>query len=472
MIDSVYQINIERSLLNSIIFKNDALDEILEILDKNDFYLPAHSEIFEKMCSLANDKKNIDENFLLKDNPNFQNALLDVLAQSPISNYISYAKELKDNALKRHLSSLAPQINELCDNDNKSGDEVFNEIQEKLYNISINNVSNELQDMGQMLDNTINHMHKMSEIKDGLIGITTGFKSLDKKTTGFSGGDLIILAARPSMGKTALALNMALENIKQNNGVIFFSLEMGNIQLTLRLLSAYTALPLGKIRLGDLNESEWQRINDAKEILKQKMFFVDDLGSLNINQLRARVKKLIQNKDNNIKMIMIDYLGLMSSIEKTDRQNAISEISRGLKTLARELNMPIVALAQLNRMLESRDDKRPMLSDIRESGSIEQDADIVMFVYRDDVYKKHEEANKEKEAQKKGEAYKSAYIEKDIESADIIIAKQRNGPTGTVKMNFHKKLTKFEDKEMFANPVPLEVRMPIDIQKHISTPDF
>jgi len=479
MIDSVHQINIERALLNSIIFNNDILDDILEILDKNDFYLPAHCDIFEKMCLLLNEKKTIDENFLLKDSPKFTNALLEILAQSPVSNYMAYAKELKDNALKRHIANLSPLIKQLCEDENKNGEDVFNELQEELYKISINNVGNELQQMPQMLSGTIEYMKDMSQREGYLTGITTGFKSLDKKTTGFNSGDLVILAARPSMGKTALALNMALENIKAGNGVVFFSLEMGSVQLTLRLLSAFTSLPLGKIRLGKLSESEWKRVNDAQKQLEDKIFFVDDVGSLNINQLRARVRKLTQNKDNNIKLIMIDYIGLMSSVNKTDRQNAVSEISRGLKMLAMELELPIVALSQLNRLLESRDDKRPMLSDIRESGSIEQDADIVMFVYRDDVYKKHEEAQKEKEAQKKGESYKSAYIEKDIEDAEIIIAKQRNGEIGTIRMNFHKKLTKFEDKDTLAHFMPTSTttfssnaNMPIDIEKDIQTPDF
>jgi len=213
------------------------------------------------------------------------------------------------------------------------------------------------------------------------------------------------------------------------------------------LLSAKTRIPLQNVRKGDLNDKQWSDITTAFENLNTKKLFVDDSGSVNINQLRARVRKIAGNPENNIKMVIIDYLQLMQGTGNKARHEEVSEISRGLKLLAREMNVPIIALSQLNRGLESRPDKRPMLSDIRESGSIEQDADIIMFVYRDDVYKERDEQRKEKEAKDKGESYKSAFIDKPIEEAEIIIGKQRNGPTGTVKLDFHKELTKFVDKD-------------------------
>ena len=290
-----------------------------------------------------------------------------------------------------------------------------------------------------------------------LIGETTGFAALDKQTTGFNEGDLIIIAARPAMGKTALVLNMALKNVERGKGVIFFSLEMPAEQLMLRMLAAKTSIPLQNLRKGDLDDHQWSNLSGAFDDLNTKKLFVDDGGSININQLRARVRKLAQNEANNIKLVIIDYLQLMQGTGNKDRHQEVSDISRGLKMLAREMKIPIIALSQLNRGVESRPDKRPMLSDLRESGAIEQDADIIMFVYRDDVYKERDEARKEKEAKDKGEDYKSKFVNKPVEEAEIIIGKQRNGPIGTVKLDFQKALTRFVDKENDHNSAPIEM---------------
>jgi len=290
-----------------------------------------------------------------------------------------------------------------------------------------------------------------------LIGETTGFDALDRRTTGFNVGDLIIIAARPAMGKTALVLNMALKNVERGKGVIFFSLEMPAEQLMLRMLAAKTSIPLQNLRKGDMDDSQWSNLSAAFDDLNKKKLFVDDGGSININQLRARVRKLAQNEANNIKLVIIDYLQLMQGTGNKDRHQEVSDISRGLKMLAREMKIPIIALSQLNRGLENRPDKRPMLSDLRESGAIEQDADIIMFVYRDDVYKEREEAKKEKEAKDKGEDYKSKFINKPVEEAEVIIGKQRNGPIGTVKLDFQKALTRFVDKENENSAAPIEV---------------
>ena len=215
-----------------------------------------------------------------------------------------------------------------------------------------------------------------------------------------------------------------------------------------------------------MDDRQWSTLNSAFNDFNSKKLFVDDGGSLNINQLRARVRKLAQKEDNNISLIIIDYLQLMQGTGGKDRHNEVSEISRGLKLLAREIKVPIIALSQLNRGLESRPDKRPMLSDIRESGSIEQDADLIMFVYRDDVYKQRDEMRKEKEAKDKGEEYKSTFVDKPIEEAEIIIGKQRNGPIGVVKLDFHKALTKFIDKENHETaPIEVVFESVIDTEK-------
>ena len=270
------------------------------------------------------------------------------------------------------------------------------------------------------------------------------------------GNKLFLLEDMTVTHNTALVLNMALKNVEANKGVIFFSLEMPAEQLMLRLLAAKTTIPLQNLRKGDLDDLQWSTLSKAFDEFNTKKLFVDDGGSLNINQLRARVRKLAQKEENNISLIIIDYLQLMQGTGGKDRHIEVSEISRGLKLLAREIKVPIIALSQLNRGLENRPDKRPMLSDIRESGSIEQDADIIMFVYRDDVYKQRDEMRKEKEAKDKGEEYKSTFIDKPIEEAEIIIGKQRNGPIGTVKLDFHKALTKFVDKEN-QETAPIEV---------------
>ncbi len=332
--------------------------------------------------------------------------------------------------------------------------------------------------MQTVTSDTLDYIKKMKLLGNKyLIGQTTGFDSLDKRTTGLNEGDLVIIAARPAMGKTALVLNMALKNVERGKGVIFFSLEMPAEQLMLRMLAAKTSIPLQNLRKGDMDDKEWSILSAAFDDLNSKKLFVDDGGSININQLRARVRKLAQNQENNISLVIIDYLQLMQGLGNKDRHQEVSDISRGLKMLARELKIPIVALSQLNRGLENRPDKRPMLSDLRESGAIEQDADIIMFVYRDDVYKQRDEARKEKEAKDRGEDYKSKFIDRPIEEAEIIIGKQRNGPIATVKLDFHKSLTKFMDKEnenFGAAPVEVVFESIVDTSKEtkVDFPDI
>jgi len=280
-------------------------------------------------------------------------------------------------------------------------------------------------------------------------------------TSGFGEGDLIIIAARPSMGKTGLALNIALNVLKQDKGVAIFSLEMPAEQLMLRMLSAAGKIPLQDIRRGNLSDEEWSKLSEIADYFSSRALFVDDEGNINIHTIRAKLRKLkVQNPE--LSLAIIDYLQLISS-DQRERHLAIAEISRSLKLLARELQIPIIALSQLNRALESRPNKRPMLSDLRESGAIEQDADIIMFIYRDDVYKALEAKQKQKEALEKGKSIEIDFQEKEVEDAEIIIGKQRNGPTGTVEMLFHKKYTLFTDKVSEVNeiePTETHIEMP------------
>ena len=478
--DSIYSINIERAVLSSIFFNPEELEDILGVLKPKDFYLPAHKAIFEAIVKLHSEDMPIDEDFVRnrvdKKDVN-DGVLLEILSANPITNTAAYVKEIKDASVKRELATLATTIKKVAIEDDISANEALDTIQGELYKISTNSATSELKDMQTVTSDTLAYIEKMKKLGNKyLIGQTTGFEALDKKTTGFNEGDLVIIAARPAMGKTALVLNMALKNVERGKGVIFFSLEMPAEQLMLRMLAAKTSIPLQNLRKGDMDDKEWSNLSAAFDDLNSKKLFVDDGGSININQLRARVRKLAQIQENNISLVVIDYLQLMQGLGNKDRHQEVSDISRGLKMLARELKIPIVALSQLNRGLESRPDKRPMLSDLRESGAIEQDADIIMFVYRDDVYKQRDEARKEKEAKDKGEDYKSKFIDKPIEEAEIIIGKQRNGPIGTVKLDFHKALTKFIDKDNeHYGQAPIEVvfESVADVQKEtkIDFPD-
>ena len=451
--DNIYSLNIERAVLSSILFDHEIIEDILGVLKPSDFYLPAHQKVFEVMEALNHADMPIDEDFIRKrvDSKEVSDSvLIEILSANPISNTMSYVKEIKDGAVKRELATLATEIKKLTVEDNITALEAVDQVQNKLYSITMDSASSDLKNMQTVIENTREHIRKMQQRGTSyLTGQTTGFTALDKKTTGFNPGDLVIIAARPAMGKTSIVLNTTLQNLERGDGVIFFSLEMPETQLMIRLISAKTGIPLQNVRKGELDPDQAQKVEQAFQDLSTKKLFVDDGGSVNINQLRARARKIAQIESNNIKLIIVDYLQLMSGTGGSDRRLTVDEISRGLKLLAREMQIPIVALSQLNRGLESRPDKRPMLSDIRESGAIEQDADIIMFVYRDDIYKERDEQRKEKESLDKGEVppYKSAFIDKPIEEAEIIIGKQRNGSTGTVKLDFHKELTKFMDKE-------------------------
>lgn len=447
MEEQLYNLNIERSILNSILFESDQFIDIAEKLSFKDFYLPAHQEIFKAMEHLSKKELPLDEEFIKKElHDRFdENAMLEVLAVNPISNTTAYVNELRDKAMKRHLITLTTEIKRVTIEEDLPGSEVADMVEAKLYEITQDNAQLDFRDAEDVTTGTLDYIKKMKERGNSvLVGVDTGFAELNKKTTGFGEGDLIIIAARPAMGKTAFALNIMLNLINQGKGVAFFSLEMPAEQLMLRLLSAKTSIPLQKLRVGDMNDEQWGNLTNAMEFISNQPLFVDDQGSVNINQLRSKLRKL-KAKHPEVTMAIVDYLQIMSSSGTRDRHMEVSEISRGLKMLARELKMPIIALSQLNRGLESRNDKRPMLSDIRESGAIEQDADIIMFVYRDDVYRYKEEKEKEKAAQKENKEYKSTFIEKEEEDAEIIIGKQRNGPTGHIKLKFQKNFTRFVD---------------------------
>ncbi len=454
MQDNLYNLAFERSILSSIVFEPSQFDELSVILKADDFYLPAHQDIFKAMLHLLQREQPIDEEFikkeLIKVKKFDEQVLLEILSANPISNTQAYVNEIKDKSLKRHLLTLTTDIKRVTVEEELPSEEVIDIVEKKLYEITQDNQTSDFKDAPKMTFDTMEYIKEMKARGDTvLVGVDTGFSELNKMTTGFGKGDLVIIAARPAMGKTSFILNTVNSLILQNKGVAFFSLEMPAEQLMLRLLSIQTSIPLQHLRTGNMNNEQWSSLNGAIDRMNSAKLFVDDQGSININQLRSKLRKL-KNQHPEIEIAVIDYLQIMQGVGTQDRHLQVSEISRGLKMLARELEMPIVALSQLNRGLEARNDKRPMLSDIRESGSIEQDADIILFVYRDDVYLYKEEKEREKAAKAEGKEFVSEYVEKEEEDAEIIIGKQRNGPTGHVKLVFQKKLTRFVDAPAFS----------------------
>jgi len=454
MQDNLYNLAFERSILSSIVFEPSQFDELSVALKVDDFYLPAHQDIFKAMLTLLQKDQPIDEEFikkeLIKVKKFDEQVMLEILSANPISNTTAYVNEVKDKSLKRHLLTLTTEIKRVTVEEELPSAEVVDIVEKKLYEITQDNQTSDFKDAPKMTFDTMEYIKEMKARGNSvLVGVDTGFAELNKMTTGFGKGDLVIIAARPAMGKTSFILNTVNSLINQGKGVAFFSLEMPAEQLMLRLLSIQTSIPLQKLRVGDMNDQQWSSLNGAIDNMNSAKLFVDDQGSVNINQLRSKLRKL-KNQHPEIEIAVIDYLQIMQGVGTQDRHLQVSEISRGLKMLARELEMPIVALSQLNRGLESRNDKRPMLSDIRESGSIEQDADIILFVYRDDVYLYKEEKEREKAAKAEGKEFVSEYVEKEEEDAEIIIGKQRNGPTGHVKLVFQKKLTRFVDAPAYS----------------------
>ena len=457
MQENLYNLAFERSILSSIVFEPSQFDELSVVLKKDDFYLPAHQDIFGVMLILLQKDQPIDEEFIKKELIKIkkfdESVMLEILSANPISNTKAYVDEIKDKSLKRHLLTLTTEIKRVTVEEELPSADVIDIVEKKLYEITRDNQTSDFKDSPKITFDTMSYIKEMKARGNNvLVGVDTGFHELNKMTTGFGKGDLVIVAARPAMGKTSFILNTVNNLITKGKGVAFFSLEMPAEQLMLRLLSIQTSIPLQKLRVGDMSDDQWSSLNGAIDKMNNAKLFVDDQGSININQLRSKLRKL-KNQHPEIEIAVIDYLQIMQGIGNQDRHLQVSDISRGLKMLARELNMPVVALSQLNRGLESRNDKRPMLSDIRESGSIEQDADIILFVYRDDVYLYKEEKEREKAAKAEGKEFNPTYVEKEEEDAEIIIGKQRNGPTGHVKLVFQKKLTRFVDSVGYAKGI-------------------
>ena len=424
----------EMSVIGSMLMDQQAISAAMEILHPEDFYSRQYGIMFETMTELELSGMAVDpvtlQNRLREKNlppETYDNAqLASLLAQVPTSaNIVSYAKIVAEKALLRRLIRVNEQIAQEGYQESESAEDLLKRSEEEIFRLSQNTGSRDFLPIRDIVINAIRKIEAASKIKNSITGIASGFTDLDRSTAGFQPSDFILIAARPSMGKTALALNIA-QNVamRTDKHVAIFSLEMSREQLATRLFSMESHVDSQKIRTGNMTDGEWEDLIEGAEKVGSSNLILDDTAAISVAEMRSRCLKF--KMDMGLDMIIIDYLQLMSGSGKRaseSRQQEISDISRSLKSLARELEVPIIALSQLSRAVEQRPDKRPMLSDLRESGAIEQDADLVMFIYRDDYY--HPEDSEEKGI------------------AEVIIAKQRNGPTGKVKLKWLPELTKF-----------------------------
>ena len=445
--------NIEKPILSSIIYRPELLDDLIyELPNEGYFYDSNHKKIYKVILELYHNNEPIDEEFInkyLSNDKRFNdNSLIEILATSPLVDLTGYINELKELAFRRNITALSTKMFKIAKDQEKSKELIEETVQRDIFDVVSQDMQKGFLTSKEVIGQTLDYLKERKERGNQILtGVNTGFNRINNMTTGFNKGDFVIIAARPSMGKTALALNITLKNIEEGTGVVFFSLEMPAEQLMLRLLSIKTSIPLQNLRIGKLEDDEWTRVNDALKSFEDKTFIVDDSTFSTISTIKTKARKLKMQYPN-IELIVIDYLGLIEGLQNRDRHLEVSVISRGLKTLARELEIPIIALSQLNRELEKRTNKRPMISDLRDSGSIEQDADLIMFVHREDVYRQLEERRKELKAKEEGkyqEKPKMEEISSDEVMAEIIIGKQRNGPTGIIELNFQKSLTKFEE---------------------------
>lgn len=425
----------ERAVLGAILLNDQVFAKIEDMLVPDDFYSPAHSSIYESMVELIHEKKRIDiltlqdhlEKKQLLEKIGGVVYLVSLQEEIPAAGLIAHhAGIIKEKSFLRQLIGTATNIIEDCyDQRDFDIDSVLDQAESHIFKIAGKQAKKDFVQLNIWLKKTFQHLSDIKSHSKGLTGISTGFSKLDDMTSGLQNSDLVVLAARPSMGKTAIALNLAMNAAKQGTCVGFFSLEMSAEQITLRLLSTESSISHQNIRNATITSDEWIELTNVATQLGEMKLFIDDTAGLNIMDLRTRARKL--KVEHNVQYLIVDYLQLLTSPKKHEnRHQEVSEISRSLKALAKELNIPIIALAQLSRAVDSRVDKRPMLSDLRESGAIEQDADMIMFLYRDVVYNPDTENPNETE---------------------LIVGKQRNGPTGTVFLNFVRELTKFEDIE-------------------------
>lgn len=428
-------IEAEESIISAILIDNNTLLDVIEILAPEDFYRTAHQKIYAAITDLFDITEPIDLVTLankLKEKGQLEEIgsasylarLVDTVPSAV--NAPHYAKIVHDKASLRRLIEKANAIVKRCFEERGNADDIIDYAESAVFEISEKKSQQAFYPISKLILGNIETLEENQGNRSLVTGVPTGFSHLDNLTSGLQNSDLIILAARPSMGKTALALNIARNAaVDANIPVAIFSLEMSKEQLSLRMLCSEARIDSSRLRGGFFSMEDWHRLTDAAGILSETPIFIDDSPSLTAMEIRAKARRL--KMDKNIGLIVIDYLQLMQGRASAERRDLeISEISRSLKALAKELELPVLALSQLNRMLEQRTDKRPRLSDLRESGALEQDADVVAFIYRDEVY------NKEEDNPRRG-------------TAEILLSKQRNGPTGDVFLTFLNSFTRFEN---------------------------
>ena len=427
-----HSIEAEQSVIGAMLMDSDAADVASEMLREEDFYARQYGVLFSAILEMhrkgeAVDPVTLSTRLREKDLPPeiySGSAILELIEQVPTSaNIKTYAGIVAEKSLLRRMIRANEEIAGACYTQKDDIEEIMNQAEKKIFEISQRRDSEGFVPIRQIVLNAIDKIEYASHIKGNVTGLSTGFTDLDNRTAGFQPSDLILIAARPSMGKTALVLNIAEHmTLRENRCTAIFSLEMSKEQLTNRLFAMESHVDAQKIRTGDLTEREWADLIESAGNIGESRLIIDDTPAISVPQMRSKCRKY--KMEFGLEMVIVDYLQLMSGSGRSgeSRQQEISDISRSLKALARELNVPVVALSQLSRAVESRPNHRPMLSDLRESGAIEQDADVVMFIYRDDYYNP--------DSEKKG-------------IAEIIIAKQRNGPIGTVELSWQPSLTKF-----------------------------
>jgi replicative DNA helicase len=425
----------ERAVLGSLLLSDEYVATVLEILTSEDFYVPAHKNIFAVITRLFQENRRLDlvimqdelEKVGQLDSVGGLVYLIGLQEDISLVGLVEqHARLVKEKAVFRQLINSASEIIANCYmQDDRRIDEVLDDAEQMILRIADKRTTDSFVQLPIWLKRTFHHLSVLKNQGGELTGVPSHFKKLDSMTSGFQPSDLVVLAARPSMGKTALALRFAQNAAASGHTVGFFSLEMSAEQLVLRLLSLESGFPHYHIRNASLSSDEWLELTHVAARLAHYKLFIDDAPLQTILNIRSKARKL--KREHNLQLLVIDYLQLIASAKHYEnRHQEVSEISRALKGLAKELQIPIIALSQLSRAVDSRVDKRPMLSDLRDSGAIEQDADVILFLYRDVVYHPDTEYP---------------------DGAEVIIGKQRNGPTGTVHMSFHKELTLFEEVE-------------------------
>lgn len=429
-----HNVEAEQAVLGGILMNNEAINQVMDLLSPDDFYREANTALFEGMLELYNNGEPIDiitlSQFLtqkkLLERVGGTDCLATLVDAVSTSAGIAYHAEIvKGLSIRRKLITQCSAISESCFQDQAETEDLLDMAEQSIFDIAEEQVREGFQSLNEVITSSFKQLESASQFEGYVTGVPTGFDDLDRLTTGLQPSDLIIIAGRPSMGKTALALNIGYNAAsKTKKGVAIFSLEMSKSQLGIRLLGFDSGINATKLRTGFIRDHEWGLLTESANRLSELPIFIDDSSAISVLEMKAKCRRL--KKKHDLVLVIVDYLQLIQGRRSAEsRQLEISEISRALKALAKDLNVPVVALSQLNRKVEDRPNKKPQLADLRESGAIEQDADVIAFIYRDEVY--HPDSTENRNV------------------ADINVAKQRNGPTGYLKLTFQKELTRFRN---------------------------